>query len=221
MKKIIFVFFIVCSIARIYAFNTVMFCDYNNSITIGIGTDLSILTLRLNYARSLDVSEWQYDPVLNTGFSLPLFKPDFKDFRINVGVTINTINAGHFNVPASLNLIYRGNSNEAFNSSGFGMEIGLFPGYYNEVFTAAAELLWDTQLLTHIEYSDYYTEHIYGEVPSGWYSFTSNMFRLGARTGMLIGDRDEISLRGGYEYHGKYNLKVPPFYAVLSNSMRF
>jgi hypothetical protein len=221
MKKIFIIIFILFAVSQINAFNTVMFGEHKQSVSISIGTDLSLVTLKFNYIRLFDIPELSRDPVFDTGISIPLFSPDLRDFRIHAGIKLDTVTAGNFIIPASLNLIFRGHSNAAYNSHGFGLEIGLFPGYYNDKFTAAGEIIWDTQFLTHIKCSDYYKESIYQDASSGWYGFTSNMFRFGARTGFLFNDRDEISLRGGYEYHGKYNLKIPPFYAVISNSVRF
>jgi hypothetical protein len=47
------------------------------------------------------------------------------------------------------------------------------------------------------------------------------MFSIGGRIGGLIMERDEIFMRGGYEHHGKYNLKIPLFYTILGNNIEF
>jgi hypothetical protein len=213
--------FTICILFQLTADNTVAFSEYKKAVTISIGTDLSIVTLQVNYTQSFTVNNWNRNLVLDTGFSIPIFNPDLKDFRLSAGVKIDTVKAEYFLIPVSLKLIFRGHSNEAHSSKGLGMELAAFPGFYNNKFTAAAELVWDSELCTYIKYSDYYRYIIYDKAAPGWYGFTSNMFRIGARTGVLFRDRDELSLRGGYEYHGRYNLKIPPVYAVLGNSIRF
>jgi len=222
MKKTALVLILFYSvISYLQADNTVPFSENRHAVSICIGTDFSLVTIQINYTQSFYAENLNRDIILDSGISFPLFKPDLADFRIHTGIKMNSVQTGNFHIPVSLKLLFRSHSNAAYRSTGFGIEFALNPGYFNDIFAAAAEIILDTEILTHIKHSNYYKNTIYRDALSGWYAFTSDTFRIGARTGILIGGKDEIFLRGGYEYHGNYNLKIPPFYAITGNNVRF
>lgn len=192
-----------------------------NSISISVGTDFSLVTLKVGYSRAFHLSGINRNLVLDTGFSLPLLKPDLEDFRFNAGVGMDIVKYGSFAVPASISLIVRGTSNDAYNAVGFGTEIGIAPGYYSDLFFIAPEFTWDAQWLTHISYSDMYRDVVHNDAVEGWYGNSADTLRLGARAGVLIKEKIELLVRGGYEFHGVYDFKAPPFYAFLGSNYRF
>jgi hypothetical protein len=192
-----------------------------NAATISAGYDASIVTLTFGYARAFDLTKIRRTLVLNTGFGFPLMSFDFKDFRLNISPRLSLVNLGRFQLPVSFGFLARNTRNEAYNAFGFGTALGIFPGYYTEKLTLAAEAVWDAQLATYITFSDYYKESVYEEGTEGWYGATSHLLRFGARIGGLIKRRLEIYARGGFELQGKYNVKIPPAYGVLGLSTRF
>ena len=125
MKRI-FLFLFLNILYPIYSESVVHFQNDTNNrgITFSIGTDLSLVTLQVGYTHSFYISEINRNLILDTALSIPLLAPDFRDFRISSGLKINSLQADKFWIPVSLKLIFRASSNPAYNTFGFGTELG-------------------------------------------------------------------------------------------------
>ena len=222
MKKLIVVLFSLWITQILFAETIVNFSSdsHRKGITVSVGLDYALLALQIGYVHSFNISKIGRSLILDTGFTFPLTKPDLRDFKIHSGVSINTVKVKKFQIPVSFKFILRGNANKAYNAIGFGSVLMISPGLYTDKITIASEIFWDSEWATYITFSDYY-QFIYSDGKEGWYAGSSNIFRFGARIGGLIKKRVEIYVKAGYELQGKYNLKVPPVYAVLGSSIRF
>lgn len=194
---------------------------YRQSLSVNIGVDYSILTLQVVYSQALEIPGWDRDLTWDLGYSLPLLKPDFKDFRVSTGIQVEPFRDEHLSLPVALHFLYRGTSNGAYQARGFGTELRLSPGFYSEQNSLALELSWDHQLLTQIRYSSFYQEQVYGEAVEGWFLHTADTLRFGIFARQEWNENLANTLRGGYEYHGKYNFKVPPIYGFLGTTCYF
>ncbi len=191
-----------------------------NVVYLGFGYDYALFTLELGYARALQFSEIHRALMLKADFTWPLMAPDLRDFRARFGGRIPAYQYKWFQLPVQLNLIVRSTENTAATATGFGTELTVIPGYYGEAWFLAAEVTWDQQWSTYIKQSDTYREYGFSEARDGWYRMSAYKVRYGARVGVLIRNRVEILLRGGYEQDGKWDTQTPPFYAVLGTNVR-
>ena len=157
MKKLILILLIILK-TIIWADTAIGFQSglYDKSISVSIGTDFSIATLNIRYDQLIEITKIEKNFTYNAGFSIPLFNPDFKDFKISTGVLISPVIYKSIHIPTSLKLLFRSNANAAFSATGFGTEIGLFPGVYTNNIVTSAEFIWDSQIATYIKHSDYY-----------------------------------------------------------------
>jgi hypothetical protein len=196
--------------------------DERNLVPAIIGFDEALLTGGIGYGRSFPLERLDRTLVVVTDFSTPFMHPDIRDFRWRVGVRMNAIQLeGGFALPVELNFALRGTDNSLFRSLGVGTELGVMPGYYASRWFVAAEVFWDQQWTTHLRHSDNYREFVYDGAQDGWYGASSFFMRYGLRVGGLAWRHLELMLRGGYEQHGRYETRVPPFYAILSLCFRF
>ena len=223
MRQLVAVLFVLCGSGPAFSDTIVRFQPggHRNAASASAGYDYSIVTLELGYNRAFHLSKINRPLILDTGFSVPVMAFDFKDFKINLGAQISAINYKYFQLPVSLNILLRNTANEAYNAFGFGTELGIYPRFYTDKLTVAAEAVWDAEWATYITFSDYYKEVIYQDGVEGWYGATGHIFRFGARIGGLIKRRVEIYARGGFELQGKYNVKIPPAYGILGAAIRF
>ena len=65
----------------------------------------------------------------------------------------------------------------------------------------------------------FYKQFVYN-AKDGWIAFSANTFRFGGRLGILIAQRVELLIRGGYEIPDTHDAFIPNFYAIFSANMR-
>lgn len=211
MKKYLIVFIALLS----------QFISAQNGISVNLGTDFSLITLKIAYYHDIELKEINRDLRIITEFSSPLLKPDLNDFKITTGGKINTIEYGDFLLPLKFDAVLRRTSNEACNIIGFGSAVTLSSGYYGKKFHIASELSLDNNWLSHITYTDKYKSLVYENAKEGWMGLSSTTVRLGINTGLKLNEKIELLLLGGWQYHGEFNFKTPPFYTTLGTNINF
>ena len=123
---------------------------------------------------------------------------DLKDFTLNFGAQFSAVRFHWFELPVSLNFLVRNTENKAYKAFGIGTEFGIYPGFFTDKLTVAAEAIWDAEWATYSTFSDYYKEVIYQNDVEGWYGNTGHLSRFGARIGDLINDCVEVYAKGGF-----------------------
>jgi hypothetical protein len=201
--------------------NRPIFNDRHNIVYTSAGFDMSIITWTIGYGHAFPLHSITRSLILNADFAIPTLRFDLHDFRIRVGVRINTIEYRCFALPIAFNVLIRGTENKAFQGIGIGTELGVVPGYYAPLWCIGAEIVWDQEWTTYIKHSSFYKNFMYTGAIDGWYYVPAFFMRYGARAGLLIREKFEIVIRGGFEQHGKYDKLVPPFYAILGLNIRF
>lgn len=221
----------IMTLALLLLFPAVMWADVGMQPTMGteernliplmVGFDESLITGGVGYGRSIPLERLDRTVVVITDFSMPFMHPDVLDFRWRLGARMNVVQLqGGFALPVELNVSLRGTDNSLFRAIGVGTELGVMPGYYVSRWFIAAEVVWDQQWTTHLSHSDNYRQFVYHDARDGWYGAPSFFMRFGVRIGGLPWRHLELMLRGGYEQHGQYDTRVPPFYAIIGMCFR-
>jgi len=191
-----------------------------NVVGTTVGIDGAVVAWSLGYARGVPLPI-DRQLVLHTRLTLPMTRPDFGDWKWAGGVRMNAVQWRGFAWPLSLAVVARGMSNASVRAMGMGTELLTMPGYYPRRWFVAGEVSWDQEWGTHVRHSDAYREWVYAGVHDGWYRNTGFTMRYGARVGGRPWKHLELWARAGYEQHGRFDIVLPPLYALLGLDFRF
>ncbi|MBN2876106.1 MAG: hypothetical protein JXL85_00455 [Bacilli bacterium] len=186
------------------------------------GLDYNLGAFTVGYSCSFHLDSIDRYLTFNTDVTQPLVPYDIDEYRLRVGVEIDTLQSQNWKIPLRMSLVARNMANNLVSIFGMGTELNVSPGYYSRLWAVAIDICWDSQLASNINHSDLYKNYIYNDVQDGWYAVTGNTIRIGLRSFYIIRENLELSIQGGYELHGHLMLDyIPPFYAIFSVAYMF
>jgi hypothetical protein len=187
--------------------------------TIGINTGLDYgLTYGVNYGRKLNT---KLPMVFNSEFSFPSGNKVLEDFKVKMGVQMELIHAGNFSATIKVNGIFRRFENDYARMLNFGSEFAGVAGYYKPRWYVAGELSFDKAIITHIKHLPNALENN-SDIVSGWYIPTGGNFAYGIQTGLVLGQKSDLSLKIGRVINQDFKTEPTlPFYFQLGYNWRF
>lgn len=186
---------------------------------IGLNTGLDFgLTYAVNYGRKLNT---KLPMVVNGEFSLPSGNKILEDFKVKTGVQIEVIHADNFSATLKVNGIFRRFENDYGRLLNFGSEFAAVAGYYKPRWYVAGELSFDKAIVTHIKHLPAALENN-PDIVSGWYIPTGGNFAYGIQTGLVLGQKNDLSLKIGRVINQNFKTEPTlPFYLQLGYNRRF
>ena len=184
---------------------------------VALGLDPAIVgTLGITKAASLLTRTFQVGGEL----SLAAGKRDAMDSRVRLALKAPILNWKSVFLTGAATAVARSTENRIYKAVNFGADLTAGLGVYRARWFAAAEWGRDEAIITHLENSQWYRDHVYPDAKDGWYLDAGGTVRLGLSTGVSIG-RTELSLRVGKQGTEHHNDTVLPAYATLGIGRAF
>jgi len=189
------------------------------TVTAETGLQSAVVT-SLGYAAGLRVGLLDRTVMPFAQATLPVARPDLRDFAVRTGAQTSLVSAGWFDLSAQLAVEVAETDNSIYRGTALRSDLVLLAGHYGRRWFAVAEAGYDRAWLTYVKNSDWYRANIYSDAKDGWYSGTGGTLHAGAKGGMTLGPV-ELVLRAGVTRTETLQALDLPFYATLGASYRF
>ncbi len=149
---------------------------------------------------------------VGAGLEVPPYLVKNGSLRTNLVVRGRWVGESGWGAAVTSMAYFARNRNRAGTMHGLGLETRAAPGYFGSRWSVAADLGWQTTLLTHVEHSALVRDTFEGRYPDGtsgpgsgagagprdgWYGVTASRVRLGISGARAISDNLSIRLAAG------------------------
>jgi len=132
----------------------------------------------------------------------------------------NLLESGRFVLPVRLLGSTALADNPLYKAVNISTELSLHPQLHYSGWTYGIDVRYRQGWATHLKHSARYRNLAHTDAVDGWYRYPASTFRLGGSIAYSF-KAAEIGVQAGYQANGKYDLFLPPYYAVLMTSFRF